>query len=1018
VGAPQARIRELFAETMELEPSQRHAHLARVCRDNPKVQQQVESLIRAAEEAGSFLASPLVRANFDLPAIASDLGPLVSTSFVEQPMDVRRHPFFTFAVGLGVVFLLFFLFAGWMIIRYGTNERWYGWSAEEEGGTFVISTVEATGPAGTLLRHGDRIIALNDDPRNATAAPDLFLGAVATNSTYRIAVRRGPEVHEYSVRVSLRSDIDNVRRALAYVALSFAFYCMGMIMALGQPGQWVTRLGFIGALLVSLRLVALALSSYRGLGSPWEVAINKVLWIADPWHFAVSFHFFYLFLSAALNSAIWRRLLVGLYISCAAFSIPLMIFIFPGLEGANYLLAFAISRPALVRLYAALYQSALWDAFEIFCFGAICAAVAWGYRHLSDPDQRRRVQWVIFGAIVGITPFVIYSSLTVGLHASKYQDVIQSNTWAALGTGMNLPLIAIPAAITYAIVRHRVLGISVVIRRGVRYLLARRFFQICLLLPAFYLAYPVVLHPERPLTQAFESRPVSVSFALIALSVLGLRYRETLRVWLDRRFFRAVYEQEQILRDLISRVKIADTVREIAVFVSVQLETALHPQSCHVLHRSSPSGRMTVGYSSGPSDTVRHVLSSPASIQFLERLAGPADLFVKSQPAGGASSVLAVPVIGNASPLSALVFLGAKKAEEPYTKNDRALLGSMADQMALAYEKVWLRQQVEDEQRIRREVLGRLDLQGGWLLRECPKCGSCFDELETHCHEDGVEVTLTLPVSRLIAGRYQLDRRVGAGGMGTVYRATDVPLDRVVALKILTGHLFGDHPALARFEREAKIVARLRHPGIVTIHDFGRLDRGGAFLVMEFVEGWTLRSILEQRGTLPTYEIAPIFDQLLVALSAAHEQGVLHRDLKPENVLVSQRNSGVVAVKLVDFGLAKITQATTEINLTESGAVMGTAGYMSPEQMLGGVIDERSDLFSVGVMIVEALIGIKPPAIISTAESISADVSNAPALNTVMARCIAFNPRDRFPTAEELRRNLIPVLNLQVASDQ
>ena len=187
--------------------------------------------------------------------------------------------------------------------------------------------------------------------------------------------------------------------------------------------------------------------------------------------------------------------------------------------------------------------------------------------------------------------------------------------------------------------------------------------------------------------------------------------------------------------------------------------------------------------------------------------------------------------------LVGFILLGEKKSEEPYTREDRELLEAMAAQIAIVYENATLKRRVEEEERVRREVLDRLEGAQFNVVKQCPRCGACHDRTDEYCRRDGAPLVLSLPVERTIGGKYRLERAIGGGGMGSVYEATDLRLARPVAVKIMPARSFGDRTALRRFEREAQAVARLRHPHIVTVHDYGPLQAEGAYLVMELLTG-------------------------------------------------------------------------------------------------------------------------------------------------------------------------------------
>jgi serine/threonine-protein kinase len=260
--------------------------------------------------------------------------------------------------------------------------------------------------------------------------------------------------------------------------------------------------------------------------------------------------------------------------------------------------------------------------------------------------------------------------------------------------------------------------------------------------------------------------------------------------------------------------------------------------------------------------------------------------------------------------------------------------------------------------------------------------------------------------------------------MGAVYEARDLRLERRVAVKIMVGRTFGDERALRRFQREARAVARLNHANIVSVYDCGSLAGEGAYLVMERISGMTLRAELNRAGPLPPTTAAEWFDQLLSGVSAAHDQGVVHRDLKPENVIGHRQGPGPLVVKILDFGLAKFRPLETAAtgSVTVGGVIIGTLGYMSPEQLLGHEVDDRTDLFAIGVMLVEALTGRRPFAGDSYTDLLRAlthDTYHLPgsspavgALDDVLQRCLAADPEDRAASAAAVRLELIPALRV------
>ena len=211
-------------------------------------------------------------------------------------------------------------------------------------------------------------------------------------------------------------------------------------------------------------------------------------------------------------------------------------------------------------------------------------------------------------------------------------------------------------------------------------------------------------------------------------------------------------------------------------------------------------------------------------------------------------------------------------------------------------------------------------------------------------------------LGQTFARRYQIERRLGRGGMGVVYQATQIDLNRQVVLKVLAPDWIGDAEALARFEREARGLSSLQHPNIVTIHDFGRVD-GRAFIVMEYVNGDTLDRFVRKRVRLALGDFVPIAAQVLKGLGEAHSRGIIHRDIKPANIMLCERQGRANYVKILDFGLAKLVSGSSDITKQN---VLGTPTCLSPEQILGEKVDQRVDVYAVGILFYFMLSGVMP----------------------------------------------------------
>src|SRR3954462_2979014 len=208
-------------------------------------------------------------------------------------------------------------------------------------------------------------------------------------------------------------------------------------------------------------------------------------------------------------------------------------------------------------------------------------------------------------------------------------------------------------------------------------------------------------------------------------------------------------------------------------------------------------------------------------------------------------------------------------------------------------------------------------------------------------------------IGRVLDGRYRVGPRIARGGMATVYEATDLRLDRVCALKIMHAGLGDDEDFADRFVHEARAAARLSHPNVVSVYDQGD-DDGTLFLAMEYIPGHTLRDLVRAGAPMSPARALALLDPVLAALAAAHQAGLVHRDVKPENVLLADDGR----IKVADFGLARAVAAADHTNTTN--VLIGTVAYLAPEQVERGIADARSDVYAVGVMLYEMLVG-KPP---------------------------------------------------------
>jgi predicted Ser/Thr protein kinase len=306
----------------------------------------------------------------------------------------------------------------------------------------------------------------------------------------------------------------------------------------------------------------------------------------------------------------------------------------------------------------------------------------------------------------------------------------------------------------------------------------------------------------------------------------------------------------------------------------------------------------------------------------------------------------------------------------------------------------------------------------------CPQCSTEYDIEQKFCPKDGTTLRIQGGqtgdlVGAVIADRYNVIKKLGEGGMGTVYLAEHVKMGRKSAIKVMNPGMVSDADAISRFNREASNASRINHPNVASVYDFGETSDGLIYLAMEFIEGPSLTKVIEESGSLPPVRAAEITRQAAEALAAAHDLGIVHRDLKPDNIMLAKGRDGADIVKVVDFGIAKAADGEGQ-KVTKTGLVVGTPEYMSPEQLAGDKLDGRSDTYSLALVTYAMMTGKLPFPAETIQESMIKRLTDEPkplaeskpdviwpeAVQTVITTALQRDAVSRYQTASEYGRAL------------
>jgi tRNA A-37 threonylcarbamoyl transferase component Bud32 len=943
-----AKVKEVFLAARECEPEGRASFVRERCGGDEALRGAVEAMLSRESDADAFLESPALQV--EARALANDphggrtasggLGPTAPPASVEARPAHHRW----WILALAAVFLADLLLKTWGFLL---GPAGFGIRTRVERGDQVIAQITPGSPADlagmlvgdVLLSVGGRpAVPMSDGP---SARANLEIGRV-----YGFEFLRGAQRLEASITMPRTDPPRRVGQAVAalWLVAAFALLATGILIATVRPGDPVALSGALTLASLSVGLWVYNLAP--GYAVAWRRAplgLGTLLWIPNicvALMGPIGFSFFALFPRPLVRD--WR------------------------IWGVIWLPALLLLPGQLHRIFVFVYRpddvqgrTPSWlplvivGMFAVYGF-AMLVAVAINYARLTDPNERRRLWLLAAGGAAGTLPG-LFRLLVMGVAPTSAAYDFLMNT-VSVDVFIVLIFLLFPASFAYSVLKHRLLDVRVIIRMGLKYALARGVVLALVPLIAFVLVADALVHGDQPLIRILGQRGW-IYAVLAALAVAAYTQRQRWSVAIDRRYFREQYVASRLLREVAEQARRAGSFERAAPAVVARVEAALHPDFAALMFRSfdeasfrcvasSPIGQVPPPVDAyGPLAKRLRAVEKPIALTGSDAgRAGEWASGLEPEELRTARVEWLLPIAMGSGRHEAILALGRKRSEEPYTPDDLAALEAIAFNLALLAEGSTPRPDRATE-----------------TFGECPECGGCHDTGTARC-PDGHAPLVAVGMPRTLGGRYRLDRRLGRGGMGTVYEALDVALDRRVAVKVVRDEWVHNSFATQRFRREARAVAGFSHPNVVTVYDYGVETGSRVFLVMELLHGTTLRGELQRSGRLSPARTLEVLRGVSSAVEAAHRHGFIHRDLKPENIFLIERGG---PVKVLDFGVVKPllpmeAAAPGEPPETEVGVLVGTVGYMSPEQLLGDSPDVSWDVWALTVVAYEALTAALP----------------------------------------------------------
>ena len=903
-------------------------------KDRQRRLQSIGEARAAIEEATVVVGTDLT------PPLVQEVKPArVRPSGVVEAYRQRHAPWWMYIVAASFLGLVAIFFYRFVVGPF----PWAGFESGFRKGVMVAFAVQpSSAEARAGLQTGDEILAINGAAIHKVRDWETVLANTEVGQQQRWEISRQGKQLELTVEIPATTWYQTLstyfRLANAFNLFIMSSLVLGLLVAFRRPYDPVARMG---------AWVLVTAACTFGLPDGWAATwrhlppfLSLFLWIPEVSRFvpdAILLSFFLVFPRKVFRAR-WPWLVIW------APALALVPWRAKGIYQIIYRPWTDLTVPGWVFTTIGLRS-------VVYVVASLLVLVL-SYRKLTDTNQRRRVRVVLVGMLISVLAVIGWVALGSMRSLSFWRRMLELPLY--------FMLLAFPVSFAFAILRHRMFDLGVMVRQGLRYAMARGVVLSLVPVLGVILVSDLLLHGKQPLIEVLAAR----GWVYGVLGTAALLVHSRRQHWmqsLDRRFFREHYDAQRLLREIVEEIREAGSLERVAPRAVASIEAALHPEFAALL-TLVPGDPAYTPLAAAPAGQAPPPLPADFKLVALVRVLGKG----LETPHGDSGWLcqqlpeeetdflrqaridLLVPVAAAPATTQALLALGVKKSEEPYSREDQELLEAVASSLALLSEKPAAAEEPEPIE----------------LFDECPECGACYNSGSGRCPQDHADLQV-MHLPRLLARRYRLDRRRGRGGMGTVYEAVDTALERRVAVKVIREELVGNAEAAGRFQREARAAASFSHPNVVTIYDFGVAANTRAFLVMELLEGVALRDEMKLAGRLAVARVCGVMRDVCAAVEAAHHRQLVHRDLKPENIFLARGETGETA-KVLDFGIAKfllppkLGDATGATGDTESVALIGTVRYMSPERLRGGKANVGWDLWALAVVAYEALAGAHP----------------------------------------------------------